>query len=75
MAESSESQSAQCSIELTEKLRSWIGDMLSMEASRVASMGSKCLPVPVFDFATEEEDSSPGSEDKCIVHVILAKTK
>ncbi len=62
----------QKAVELTDELRGWINEQLSVEVKRVESMGSKCLPVPVFDFCTEQGDEEESSQ---LVHVITAKTK
>ena len=69
MADETPSQQA---VELTDELRGWINEQLSIEVKRVESMGSKCLPIPVFDFCTEAAD---GPADSSLVHVITAKTK
>ena len=60
-------------MKLTDELRGWINEQLSIEVKRVESMGSKCLPVPVFDFCTESAEAS--GDDTSLVHVITAKTK
>ena len=70
MADETPTQQA---VELTDELRGWINEQLSVEVKRVESMGSKCLPVPVFDFCTEQGEAT--SDDKSLVHVITAKTK
>lgn len=59
-------------VEMSDALISWVASKVKEEVARVASMGSKCVPVPVACCGTDVEGSS---EAPTVVHVIQAATK
>ena len=54
----------------TDALNDWVAAQVKAEVARVASMGSKCVPVPVAVWGTDVE-----GEEGTVVHVLQAATK